>query len=53
MIPDKKTIKEYFGFLKGIKLVFLGDGRFNMGNSLMVTCAKLGLHYVLCGPKKY
>lgn len=53
MIADMMTIKEYFGFLKGIKLVFLGDGRFNMGNSLMVTCAKLGLHYVLCGPKKY
>lgn len=53
MIGDMMTIKEYFGFLKGIKLVFLGDGRFNMGNSLMVTCAKMGLHYVLCGPKKY
>lgn len=53
IIADMMTIKEYFGFLKGIKLVFLGDGRFNMGNSLMVGCAKLGLHYVLCGPKKY
>ncbi|XQP54951.1 MAG: ornithine carbamoyltransferase [Mycoplasmoidaceae bacterium] len=53
MIADMMTIKEWFGHLGGIKLVFLGDGRFNMGNSLMVTCAKLGLDYVLCGPKKY
>ena len=53
MIADMMTIKEWFGHLAGIKLVFFGDGRFNMGNSLMVTCAKLGLHYVLCGPKKY
>ena len=53
MIADMMTIKEWFGHLSGIKLVFLGDGRFNMGNSLMVTCAKLGLDYVLCGPKKY
>lgn len=53
MIADMMTIKEYFGFLKGIKLVFFGDGRFNMGNSLMAVCSKLGLHYVLCGPKKF
>ena len=53
ILADLLTIKEWFGFLKGLKLVFFGDGRFNMGNSLMVACAKVGMHYVLCGPKKY
>ena len=53
ILADLLTIQEWYGFIKGIKLVFFGDGRFNMGNSLMVACAKMGMHYVLCGPKKY
>ncbi len=52
MIADMMTIKEHFGNLKGLKLVFCGDGRFNMANSLMVTCSKLGMHFVICAPKK-
>lgn len=52
MIADMMTIKEHFGHLSGLKLVFCGDGRFNMANSLMVTCAKLGMHYVICAPKQ-
>ncbi len=48
MIADMMTIKEKFGRLEGIKFVLMGDGNFNMGNSLMVTCAKLGMHYVSC-----
>lgn len=48
MIADMMTIKERLGELEGRKFVFMGDGSFNMGNSLMVTCAKLGMHYVLC-----
>jgi ornithine carbamoyltransferase len=52
MIADFLTIKENFPQgIKGLKLVFMGDTRNNMGNSLMVTCAKLGLHFVACGPK--
>jgi ornithine carbamoyltransferase len=51
MIADMMTIKERFGYLKGLKLVFCGDARNNVANSLMVVCAKLGLHYVACGPK--
>ena len=51
MIADMLTIKENFGHLKGLKFVYMGDCRNNMGNSLAVTCAKLGLDFVGCGPK--
>lgn len=53
MIADMLTIKEKFGKLKGIKLVYMGDARYNMGNSLMVTCAKLGMDFVACTSTKY
>ncbi|MBQ8599599.1 MAG: ornithine carbamoyltransferase [Oscillospiraceae bacterium] len=53
ILADLLTIQEHFGDLKGKKLVYLGDARFNMGNSLMVGCAKMGLHFVACAPKKY
>ena len=47
------TIKEHFGKLKGIKLCFIGDARFNMGVSMMIGCAKMGLDYIACAPEKY
>lgn len=53
MLADMLTIRENFGKLKGIKLVYMGDARYNMGNSLMVTCAKLGMHFVACTSQKY
>lgn len=53
MIADLLTIKEHFGYLKGIKLTYMGDARYNMGNSLMVTCAKMGMHFVACTSPKY
>ena len=53
MIADMLTIREHLGELKGKKFVYMGDARYNMGNSLMVTCAKLGLHFVACTNKKY
>ncbi|MBQ7906571.1 MAG: ornithine carbamoyltransferase [Clostridia bacterium] len=53
ILADFLTIKEQFGKLKGIKLVYMGDARYNMGNSLMVGAAKMGLHFVACAPKKY
>ena len=53
MIADMLTIREHFGKLKGLKFVYMGDARYNMGNSLMVTCAKLGLHFVACTDPKY
>ena len=53
VLADMLTIKEKFGTLKGIKLVYMGDARFNMGNSLMVGCAKLGMHFVACAPGNY
>lgn len=52
MIADMLTIKENFGRLKGLKFVFMGDCRNNVSNSLLITCAKLGLDFVGCGPKK-
>lgn len=52
MLADIMTIEENFGTLKGIKLVFMGDARNNVANSLMVTCAKMGMHFVACAPKK-
>ena len=53
ILADFLTIREHFGFLKGIKLVYMGDARYNMGNSLMVGCAKMGMHFIACAPKKY
>ena len=53
MIADMLTIREKFGKLEGLKFVYMGDARFNMGNSLMLTCAKLGLHFVACTNKRY
>lgn len=53
MLADLLTIRENFGTLKGIKLVYMGDARFNMGNSLMIACAKMGMHFVACTIKKY
>ncbi len=53
MLADLLTIQEHFGKLKGIKLVYMGDARYNMGNSLMVACSKMGLDFVACAPKKY
>ena len=53
ILADFLTIKEHFGSLNGIKLVYMGDARYNMGNSLMVGCAKMGMHFVACAPKKY
>ena len=53
MIADMLTIKEKFGKLAGLKFVFMGDARYNMANSLMIACAKLGIHYVACSCKKY
>ena len=51
MLADVLTVEENFGHLKGIKLVFMGDARNNVANSLMVVCSKMGMHFVACGPK--
>jgi len=48
MLADLLTIREHFGYLKGIRLTYMGDARFNMGNSLMVACAKMGMHFTAC-----
>ena len=53
MLADLLTIKEHFGYVKGIKLTYMGDARYNMGNSLMVTCAKMGMHFTACTTKEY
>lgn len=53
MIADLLTIREKLGRLAGVKLVYMGDARYNMGNSLMVACAKLGMHFVACTNRKY
>ncbi|MCD8374498.1 MAG: ornithine carbamoyltransferase [Oscillospiraceae bacterium] len=53
ILADFLTIIEHFGSLKGRKLVYMGDARYNMGNSLMVGCAKMGMHFVACAPEKY
>ena len=53
ILADFLTIREHFGKLGGIKLVYMGDARYNMGNSLMVGAAKLGMHFVACAPEKY
>ena len=53
MIADMLTIKERFGKFEGLKLVYMGDARYNMGNSLLVTCSKLGIDFVACTAKEY
>ena len=53
VLADLMTIREHFGSLAGRKLVFLGDARYNMANSLMVGCAKMGMHFVACSAEKY
>ena len=53
ILADMLTIRERFGYLKGINFVYMGDARYNMGNSLMVGCAKLGLNFTACCPAKY
>ena len=53
ILADFLTIQEHFGGLKGKKLVYCGDARYNMGNSLMVGCAKMGMHFVACAPESY
>lgn len=53
ILADFLTIQEHFGRLKGINFVYLGDARYNMGNSLMVGCAKMGVNFTACAPKQY
>ena len=53
ILADFLTLREHFGKLRGIKLVYMGDARYNMGNSLMVGAAKMGMHFVACAPEKY
>ena len=53
VLADLLTVKEHFGTLAGKKMVYMGDARFNMGNSLMVGCAKMGMHFTACAPKQY
>ena len=53
ILADFLTLREQFGALKGLKFAYLGDARYNMGNSLMIGCAKMGLHFVACAPKAY
>ncbi|MBE6729447.1 MAG: ornithine carbamoyltransferase [Ruminococcaceae bacterium] len=53
ILADFLTIKEHFGYLKGINFVYMGDARYNMGNSLMVGCAIMGINFTACAPEKY
>ncbi len=53
ILADFLTVKEKLGTLKGVKLVYMGDARYNMGNSLMVGCAKMGMHFTACAPEAY
>lgn len=53
MLADLLTIREHFGYLKGIRLTYMGDARYNMGNSWMVACAKMGMHFTACTTPKY
>ena len=53
ILADFLTIREHFGYLKGINFVYMGDARYNMGNSLMVGCAKMGLNFTACAPEEY
>ena len=52
MLADLLTIREHLGHLKGVKLVYMGDARYNMGNVLMIACSKVGMHFVACAPEK-
>lgn len=53
MLADLLTIQEHLGHLKGVKLVYMGDARYNMGNSLMIACSKMGMHFTACTTKEY
>ena len=53
MLADLLTIREHFGYLEGIRLTYMGDARYNMGNSLMVACAKMGMHFTACTAARY
>lgn len=53
MLADLLTIREHFGHLQGIRFTYMGDARYNMGNSLMVACAKMGMHFTACTNRKY
>ena len=53
MLADLLTIEEQFGSLKGIHLTYMGDARYNMGNSLMIACTKMGMHFTVCAPQEY
>ena len=53
MLADMLTIREHFGYLKGIRLVYMGDARYNMGNSLMIACSKLGMDFTACTSSRY
>lgn len=53
MLADMLTIREHFGYLKGITLAYMGDARYNMGNSLMIACAKMGMNFVACTKSAY
>ncbi|MBQ8945600.1 MAG: ornithine carbamoyltransferase [Lachnospiraceae bacterium] len=53
MLADMLTLREHLGEIKGVKFVYMGDARYNMGNSLMITCAKLGLDFVACTDPSY
>ena len=53
MLANLLTIREHLGRVEGVKLVYMGDARYNMGNSLMILCAKMGMNFVACAPKKY
>jgi len=53
MLADFLTVKEHFGKIEGINFVYMGDARYNMGNSYMVACAKLGVNFTACAPQKY
>ena len=53
MLADLLTIEEQFGKLKGIRLTYMGDARYNMGNSLMIACSKMGMNFTACAPKEY
>ena len=53
LLADMLTIREKFGYLKGIRFVYMGDARYNMGNSIMIACAKMGMHFTACTSEKY
>ena len=53
LLADMLTIREKFGKIEGITFAYLGDARYNMGNSIMIACAKMGMHFIACTNKKY